>query len=310
MKMLHDVHLHDYLSRCTNEWGATAMSMIREAERTGLRLIGFSNHTWDESVPLPAPKDFYKKQSLAYQAQIRDEVAEYKGALKILIGAETEYCGMYDVLGMGKEAALQFDYLLIPHSHVHMRDFVMPSTPDVVRAREALTQKLAGIEGITPERAVALAAKLPEKELEPYMGEKTVDYVQYVSDFMVKSFKGLMDNEVLKSYSDLMPVSVAHPFQPCGSMDMMDQMIALIPDHTFGDLFAETARRGIGLEINPWTNTPESYRMFAVAKACGCKFTLGSDAHGAGEMPQFARVADCIAHVGITEDDLMDFVRV
>ena len=142
------------------------------------------------------------------------------------------------------------------------------------------------------------------------MGEKTVDFVKYVSDFMVKSFQGLMNNEVLKSYSDLIPVSVAHPFQPCGSIDMMDSMLALISDQTFGDLFTEAARRGIGLEINPWTNTPQNFRMFGIAKACGCKFTLGSDAHGGGEMPQLARVAECIEHVGITEHDLMDFVRV
>ena len=106
----------------------------------------------------------------------------------------------------------------------------MPATEDVKRARTRLAEVLTKVEGITPERALSMANSYPEKELEPYMGEKTVDYVQYVSDFMVKSFKGLMENEVLKSYSDLMPVSVAHPFQPCGSMDMMDQMIALIPD--------------------------------------------------------------------------------
>ena len=309
MQILHDVHTHNYLSSCCGDNQATALSMIEQARESGLKLIGFSNHTWDESVPLPAPSSFYKKQSMAYEMQIKHELADYKGEVKVLIGAETEYCGMYDVLGMGKEAALQLDYLLIPHTHVHIRDFVMPSTPDVVRAREVLAAKLAEIEGITPERATALASSYPEKELDPFMGEKTVDYVQYVSDFMVKSFKGLMENEVLKSYSDLIPVSVAHPFQPCGSMDMMDQMIALIPDHTFGDLFAETARRGIGLEINPWTNTPESYRMFGIAKECGCKFTLGSDAHGAPEMAKLPDALPCIEHIGLTEDDLMDFVR-
>ena len=310
MKLLHDVHLHDYLSRCTNVWDATAMSMVREAQRTGLKLIGFSNHTWDESVPLPVSKSFYQKQSITYEAQIRDELREYQGSLKILIGAETEYCGMYDVLGMGKEAALGFDYLLIPHSHVHMRDFVMPATDDVKRARAALAEKLSAIDGITPERAVALAGNLPESELEPYMGEKTVDYVQYVSDFMVKSFKGLLDNEVLKSYSDLVPVSVAHPFQPCGSIDQMDAMLSLIPDATFGALFAEAAKRGIGLEINPWTNTPENFRMFGIAKECGCKFTFGSDAHGVPEMAKFPEALPCVQHIGLTDDDLMDFVRV
>ena len=309
MKIQHDVHLHNFLSNCCTEFGATALSMIAEAERADLKLIGFSNHTWDESIPLPAASSFYKKQSIAYQSQIKAELAEYAGKVKVLYGAETEYCGMYDVLGMGKEAALQYDYLLIPHSHVHMRNFVMAPTADVVRAREALISRLAAVEGITEERAAALAAKLPEKELVPFMGERTVDYVKYVSDFMVASFRSLLSNEVLKSYSDLVPISIAHPFQPVGDMPIMDDMLALISDVTYGELFTEAAKRGIGLEINPWTNTPESMRLFGIAKECGCKFTFGSDAHGVAEMAKRPEIGACAAYIGMTEDDLMDFVR-
>ena len=217
---------------------------------------------------------------------------------------------MYDVLGMGKEAALQYDYLLIPHSHVHMRNFVMPATEDVTRARAVLAERLSAIEGITEERALALAQKLPEAELEPFMGEKTVDYVKYVSDFMVESFRGLMNNEVLKSYSDLVPISVAHPFQPVGSAPLGPAMLELISDNTFGELFEMAAKRGIGLELNNRAALPHILRMTGIAKECGCKFTFGSDGHGKAEMGVLFAIEDCFEPLGLTEYDLMDFVRV
>ena len=310
MQVLHDVHTHNYLSSCCGDNTATAVSMIEQAKASGLKLLGFSNHTWDESVPLPAPSGFYKKQSMAYEMQIKAQIPENLEGIKVLVGAETEYCGMYDVLGMGKEAALTLDYLRSPHTHVHMRDFVMPATEDVKRARVKLAEVLAKVEGISPERALSMANSYPEKELEPFMGEKTVDYVKYVSDFMVNSFRSLMENETLKSYSDLIPVAVAHPFQPVGSAPLHGDMLKRIADNTFGELFEMAAKRGIGLEINNRARNPEVVRWIGLAKECGCKFTFGSDAHGKDEMKLVFDVASCFDAVGFTDDDLMDFVRV
>ena len=310
MKTLHDVHLHNYLSSCCADNQATAENMIREGKKYGLKLMGFANHTWDESIPLPASSGFYKRQSMAFQRQIRTQIPEDTDGIKILIGAETEYCGMYDVLGMGKEAALELDYILIPHTHVHMRNFVMPATDDVKRAREKLAEVLAGVEGITPSRAAALAGSFPESELEPFMGEKTVDYVKFVADFMVESFRSLMNNETLKSYSDLVPVSVAHPFQPVGSASYHGAMLDIISDNTFGDLFEMAAKRGIGLEINDRAKFPRVVRWMRIAKECGCKFTFGSDGHGMEEMKMIRDVETCFDPLGLTEYDLMDFVRI
>ncbi|MBQ9099527.1 MAG: hypothetical protein IJY50_08905 [Clostridia bacterium] len=309
MRPFHDVHVHNYLSSCSGDNQSTVESYIEVAKSLDMKLIGFANHTWDETIELPASSSFYKRQSMAFQMQIKSQIPERVEGLKILVGAETEYCGMYDVLGMGKDAALQLDFLLIPHSHVHMRNFVMPATEDVTNARARVAEIFAGIEGITPERATALAKTLPEPELEAFMTEKKVDYVQFVSDFMVESFRSLMQNETLKSYSDLIPVSIAHPFQPVGSWPLRDPMVARISDNTFGELFQMAAKRGIGLEINGATNSPEVFRMFGVAKECGCKFTFGSDMHARVDMQKVFGAQPCIDHLGLTENDLMEFVR-
>ena len=142
------------------------------------------------------------------------------------------------------------------------------------------------------------------------MGEKTVDYVKYVSDFMVNSFRTLMENETLKSYSDLIPVAVAHPFQPVGSAPLHADTIDLISDDTFASLFEVAAKRGIGLELNNRAKNPRVRRWMAIAKECGCKFTFGSDAHGKAEMADVFAVQACFEPLGLTEYDLMDFVRV
>ncbi|MBQ9802984.1 MAG: hypothetical protein IJW51_07965 [Clostridia bacterium] len=310
MRANHDVHTHNYLSECCGDNQATVESFIKQAKELDIKVLGFSNHTWDESVPLPqTASKFYKKQCMPYEMLIKRQIPEVEG-LKILVGAETEYCGMYDVLGMDKEAALQLDYLLIPHSHVHMRNFVMPPTGDVLRARDNLTEIFSGVEGITAARARALADSMPEGELEPFMGEKQSDYIKHVSDFMVASFRGLLENEMLKSYSDLIPVSVAHPFQPVGSFGMRPAMQKLISDNTYGELFEGAAKRGIGLEINGAVEQEECYRMFGIAKECGCKFTIGSDAHTPPHMAKIFNNEKLTTALGITEYDMMDFVRV
>lgn len=317
MKATHDVHIHNYLSGCCRDMQATVENYIAIEREKGVRLMGFANHVWDESIPLPSnkgwPFDMYTKHIMAFEMQIKPQIPKDTGDLKVLVGAETEYCGMYDVLGMGKEAALTLDFLLIPHTHVHMTDFVMPAPPakPVDDARARVEGLLAQVEGITPERAAKWASRLPFDELKCYMTGEIDQNAQakFISDFMVESFKDLMNNETLKSYSDLLPVSVAHPFQPVGYHHLRTAAQAMIPDSTYGELFSIAAARGIGLEINCATNNEESFRLYGIAKECGCKFTLGTDAHSREALRAIDHTQALIDHLALTEYDMMDFVR-
>lgn len=310
MQITHDVHVHNFLSSCSNDNQATVESYIEVAKSLGIKLIGFSNHTWDERVPLPKqPFEFYRYQSLTYQMQIKSQIPKEVEGLKILVGAETEYCGMFDCLGMSREGAMQLDFLLIPHSHVHMKNFVMPKFDEVVQAQEHLAKKLEEIDWIPKEHALKMAKALPEEALVPFMVGERQNREKLVSDFMVNSFRSLLENEELKSYSDLIPVSIAHPFQPVAAPNRME-MLKMISDETYGDLFTVAAKRGIGLEINYMTNNEEDFRLFGIAKECGCKFTLGSDMHSRAGMKNIFMTQPCLDHIGATEDDLMDFVRI
>jgi histidinol phosphatase-like PHP family hydrolase len=97
-----------------------------------------------------------------------------------------------------------------------------------------------------------------------------------------------------------------HLINKHGHLEVLD----LIPDSDLERVFAKAASRGCGIELNASDfgfsdeNAERVLRIFRVAKACGCKFYLGSDAHHPnqldGAIPRFARAIDLLE---LTEDD-------
>ena len=71
MKAFHDVHAHNYLSACSHDNLATAEAYVNKAAELGLKVLGFANHTWDETVPGASP--WYHDQSIAFQMQIKTQ---------------------------------------------------------------------------------------------------------------------------------------------------------------------------------------------------------------------------------------------
>ncbi|MBQ7543097.1 MAG: hypothetical protein IJT44_12490 [Clostridia bacterium] len=73
------------------------------------------------------------------------------------------------------------------------------------------------------------------------------------------------------------------------------QVIDLVPDDVFRTLFSKTAQKGYGVELNMpavYASDAElasALRPYRIAKACGCRFYMGSDAHHPdkfSEMPE------------------------
>lgn len=85
--------------------------------------------------------------------------------------------------------------------------------------------------------------------------------------------------------------TIVHPFKPIGCDTRYDQAVASLSDGEFCDAFGLAAERRVALEITPsflpptagpaagaWSlETP--LRFLSLARAAGCRFTLGSDAH-------------------------------
>ena len=92
--------------------------------------------------------------------------------------------------------------------------------------------------------------------------------------------------------------------------EMFLETLALLPEEEMYRLFRKAAELGVGIELNFSFNnyTDEEWelnlRPYKIAKACGCKFYLGSDAHTVGGLngaiKKFERMVD---DLGLTEED-------
>lgn len=309
MKAIADVHVHNYLSNCGKDRASSAPNYIKKYAELGIKVLGFANHSWDERVE--GESGWYHKQTIEFATQIRNQLPADTLGIKVLVGAETEYCGKSKTLGMSAEGAKELDFLLIPHSHVHMVNFVMDDPAPYAEARQKLKARLLQIEGMTEEQANAWVNPMREPLLRPFLEESfDAQWPAYLADFLVDSFNSLMEHPELHKILKTTPVSIAHPFQPVGYVQYREEMLERISDETFAMLFAKAAKLGVGLEINPACASPRLLRMNRIAKEQGCKFTLGSDTHSVQGAAGIFKTNDATDALGLTEEDLMDFIRV
>ncbi len=91
--------------------------------------------------------------------------------------------------------------------------------------------------------------------------------------------------ELLKKSLPWKKVGIAH--LTCGHIfkNKTTEVIKLLPEENLYELFNASAKKGVGIELNMKTLslTQEEkeilLRPYYIAKDCGCKFYLGSDAH-------------------------------
>ncbi|MDL2287360.1 PHP domain-containing protein [Eubacteriales bacterium OttesenSCG-928-G02] len=116
---IYDLHVHTKLSSCASP-EAELDEYIKVAEELGIELIGFTDHAWDSKVPGASPW---------YQAQDYPRLFERKPSyksdkVKVLFGAEGEFASFK--LAVTRDTIKKLDYIIIPHSHIHMKGLVLP----------------------------------------------------------------------------------------------------------------------------------------------------------------------------------------
>jgi histidinol phosphatase-like PHP family hydrolase len=117
-----------------------------------------------------------------------------------------------------------------------------------------------------------------------------------------------------------------YPFRKMGIAHLTDGLVAggmkngtfenhlaildMVADDTFRILFEQVAERGLGVELNVATeryegaNRERMLRPYRIAKACGCKFYTGSDAHHpAGFESGLRHMHDMVAWLDLDEED-------
>lgn len=121
--------------------------------------------------------------------------------------------------------------------------------------------------------------------------EETDTALERRAELYVKRFYALFENKALIPER----TGIAHMTDSLlawHNKNFEDHLIVLdmIPDEVFKDLFEKTAQKGFGVELNFELDkyTKAQYdtvlRPYFIAKDCGCKFYLGSDAHHPSEL--------------------------
>ena len=100
----------------------TVESIVDYAARHGIATVGITNHVWDREIP--GASEWYAPQDFDHISRIREQIPRDCKGVRVRIGAETEFAGGVIALTRAHRDAL--DYVLVPHSHIHMVGLVLP----------------------------------------------------------------------------------------------------------------------------------------------------------------------------------------
>lgn len=116
----HDLHIHSNLSSCASGENQTPERILRYAEENGFRTICLTNHYWDETID--CSHYWYQPQNFAHIS--RANPLPQSENVRFLFGCETEL--RHDlVLGIPKERFDDFDFIIIPTTHLSFYDFTI-----------------------------------------------------------------------------------------------------------------------------------------------------------------------------------------
>ena len=63
MKVYCDIHIHNVFSHCCQDSTFSTTALLKKEQELGMRVVGVSNHLWDERVK-PVYR-WYKHQTIA-----------------------------------------------------------------------------------------------------------------------------------------------------------------------------------------------------------------------------------------------------
>lgn len=317
MKILHDIHTHNVFSACCADRTASTAAYLEKEAQLGMKLFGLSNHLWDERVP--GASYWYKNQTICKAEEAKNAFSLADPSMKVLFGCETEFYACRDILGMSAEGAAHFDYLLIPHSHLHMRNEVMADFPEIREARAQIRAELAEKLPYLPEKNLdAMAATLKEADIVKIFPELEIDVMTYTNRANLDTFRALLANAELQKLAGTMPIAIAHSFAPCGVPHVKkNEYLSHIRDEDAAECYRAAAKLGLYIELNVGAITEVSFDMdnnrlidlYRIAKAEGCQFTFGTDSHSVDGLELIREGDRVAAALGLELGDIAEFIR-
>lgn len=113
----NDLHIHSKISGCSLDPEQTNERILQYAKDNGLKTIVLTDHYWDKNVPYDNLPSFYRNQDM--NRIIAAKPLPQAEGTEFLFGCETEIT--HDmVLGIDKKTFDEFDFVVIPTTHLHM----------------------------------------------------------------------------------------------------------------------------------------------------------------------------------------------
>ena len=272
-KFDHDLHLHSYLSLCSDDPAHTNERILQYAKDTGLHTVCLANHFWDEKVAGCGGYG-YEIQNFPYVCQGRP--VPQSEEVKFLFGCETELNKDF-VLGISKERMDEFDFIVVPITHLHFRNFTLDEKDDNAKGRaKAWVDRLDAV----------LNMDLPFHKIG----------IPHLTSILTAAF--------------MFDTSFDHN-------ERLLEIFSLIPPEEMDRLFKKAAKLGVGIELpsgcmkvaeKQKTEAEQEIllRPYRIAKENKCKFYCATDAHTVREQEK-ADVFDwAIGKLGLEESDKFD----
>ena len=255
----HDYHIHSQLSACSADPEQTAQRILQYAKESGLSRICLTDHYWDKAVP--GASNWYAPQDFDHISQAKP-LPQAEG-VEFLFGCETDM-DKFLTLGIPAERWDDFDFVIIPTTHLHMTGFTLP---------------------VEYKESNEMRARLWVERLEALLSRDLPFHKIGIAHLACSLLDGRSRENYLKTLS-------------------------LIPTEDMERVFTKATQVGCGIELNQYdTECSEEeadtvLRMFRVAKACGCKFYMGSDAHHPESLDKAKKSFEhAVERLGLEESD-------
>lgn len=177
-----DLHLHSLLSACSRDPRQTAADILKAAKENGLSTICLTDHYWDSAVS--GASDWYAPQNFDHISASRP--LPQADGIHFLFGCETDL-DQNMTLGLPSSRYDDFDFIVIPTTHLHMKGFTLSERDaestsararlwverlDAVLQMElpfykvGLAHLTCKLIGRTPQERLAVLDRIPQNEME------------------------------------------------------------------------------------------------------------------------------------------------
>ena len=258
-KFDHDLHIHSKISSCSNHPEQTTENILAYAKKNGLTTICLTDHYWDERVV--GPSGWYAPQNTAHIKEALPLPKEE--GIRFLFGCETEMRADMTI-GISRERFDELDFVIIPTTHMHMKEFTVP-------------QEYAG--------KADMLAKLWIEKLEALLAmdlpfEKIG--IAHLCCYLIGGGEDALYQNTLAALKD----------------EDLRRVFALAAKKGVG---IELNKGDFAFKHGA---KEDILRIFGIAKAEGCKFYFGTDSHNPeGFIGAEERFTTAIRLLGLTEGD-------